>query len=63
MLTEMQTNTEENVDNVPTEERVIIEEATTDFQPDTQERDEVVHGVNCVCKLYMGTCINNTINV
>ena len=59
----MQTNTEENVDNVPTEERVIIEEATTDFQPDTQERDEVVHGVNCVCKLYMGTCINNTINV
>ena len=59
----MQTNTEENVDNVQTEERVIIEEATTDFQPDTQERDEVVHGVNCVCKLYMGTCINNTINV
>ena len=63
MQTEMQMNTEEAADDVPTEERVIIEEATTDFQTDTQERDEVVHGVNCVCKLYMGTCIHNTINV
>ena len=63
MLTEMQTNTAETVDDGSTEEREIIEEAATDFQPDVQGRDEVVHGVNCVCKLYMGTCINNTINV
>ena len=25
-----------------------------------RETDEVVHGVNCVCKLYIGTCIRNT---
>ena len=63
MLTEMQTNTAETVDDGSTEEREIIKEAATDFQPDAQGRDEVVHGVNCVCKLYMGTCIHNTINV
>ena len=62
MMTEMQTNTEETGNDAPMEESVIIEEVTSDFQPDTQERDEVVHGVNCVCKLYMGTCIHNTIN-
>ena len=63
MLPEMQTNTGETVEDGSTEEREIIEEAATDVQPNAEGRDEVVHGVNCVCKLYIGTCIHNTINV
>ena len=47
-----------------------IEEIATDIPPEVKESEEsevmesgeLIHGINCVCKLYMGTCIGNIVN-
>ena len=51
---------EEDALRIPTEIETVVNEAENDLQSDMRETDEIVHGVNCVCKLYIGTCIRNT---
>ena len=51
---------EEDTVGIPTEIETVVNEAEFDLQSDMRETDEIVHGVNCVCKLYIGTCIRNT---
>ena len=62
---------EQTEPNIPSEMPSNIEEIATDVPPEIKESEEsevmdsgeIIHGVNCICKLYMGTCIRNTIIV
>ena len=62
--TDIKTATENSIEEdalgLPTEIETAVNEAELDLQSDMRETDEIVHGVNCVCKLYIGTCIRNT---
>ena len=59
----------QNESDIPSEVLNNIEEIVTDVLPEIKESEEseviesgeIIHGVNCICKLYMGTCIRNTI--
>ena len=51
---------EEDTVGSPIEIETVVNEVDFDLQSDMRETDEIVHGVNCVCKLYIGTCIRNT---
>ena len=51
---------EEDALGIATEIETVVNEDELDLQSDMRETDEIVHGVNCVCKLYIGTCIRNT---
>ena len=56
----MKNYVEEDTVGTPTEIKTVVNEVDFDLQSDMRETDEIVHGVNCVCKLYIGTCIRNT---
>ena len=58
--TAMENYVEEDTVGIPTEIETVVNEVDFDLQSDMRETDEIVHGVNCVCKLYIGTCIRNT---
>ena len=58
--TAMKNYVEEDTVGIPTEIETVVNEVDFDLQSDMRETDEIVHVVNCVCKLYIGTCIRNT---